>query len=200
MEWQLAPATAIEHTTQALGNAQGVDMKSNRRSSTTLAEHFFGRGSLAERTHAGVQLGMEMMVDVMLEDSHYLDKCAERQRRIGSHSRSWHAGATKPTAARFAHVDEGPATGGGGCFGDEGEGSRCMVELADHLALPVPADPSDEDMLMFDEFVGQEGEGTATKSTCNLLFRFIQSELLPRRPCCNEDAGNAPLLSLPHSP
>jgi len=27
------------------------------------------------------ELGMEMMVDVMLEDSHYLDKCAERQRR-----------------------------------------------------------------------------------------------------------------------
>jgi hypothetical protein len=54
-----------------------------------------GTSSLIERTHAGhllssaemrsslheAELGMEMMVDVMLEDSHYLDKCAERQRR-----------------------------------------------------------------------------------------------------------------------
>jgi hypothetical protein len=121
-----------------------------------------------------------MMVDVMLEDSHYLDKCAERQR----------AGAANPTAARFAHVDQGSATGG----------SRRMVELADHLALPVPADLSDEDMLLFDEFVGQGGEATATMSTCKLLFRSIQSELLQRRPCCNEDAGKARVLSLPHAP
>ena len=75
-----------------------------------------------------------------------------------------------------------------------------MVELADHLALPVPADLKDEDMLLFDEFVGQGGEATATMSTCNLLFRSIQSELLQRRPCCNEDAGKARVLSLPHVP
>jgi hypothetical protein len=188
MELQRTPATATATATapHALGTAQGVDMKANRRSSTM--------GSLAEPTHAGhlragaemrsslhgAALDMEMMVDVMLEDSHYLDKCAERQR----------AGAANPTAARFAHVDQGSATGG----------SRRMVELADHLALPVPADLSDEDMLLFDEFVGQGGEATATMSTCNLLFRSIQNELLQRRPCCNEDAGKARVLSLPHAP
>jgi len=192
MERQRAPATATTTATatatapHVVGTAQGVDMKANRRSSTL--------GSLAEPTHAGqlregteiqsrlhgAALDMEMMVDVMLEDSHYLDKCAERQR----------AGAANPTAARFAHVDQGSATGG----------SRRMVELADLLALPVPADLSDEDMLLFDEFVGQGGEATATMSTCKLLFRSIQSELLQRRPCCNEDAGKARVLSLPHAP
>jgi len=192
MERQSAPATATTTATatatapHVVGTAQGVDMKANRRSSTL--------GSLAEPTHAGqlregaeiqsrlhgAALDMEMMVDVMLEDSHYLDKCAERQR----------AGAANPTAARFAHVDQGSATGG----------SRRMVELADLLALPVPADLSDEDMLLFDEFVGQGGEATATMSTCKLLFRSIQSELLQRRPCCNEDAGKARVLSLPHAP
>ena len=194
MERQSAPATATTTTTatatatapHVVGTAQGVDMKANRRSSTL--------GSLAEPTHAGqlregteiqsrlhgAALDMEMMVDVMLEDSHYLDKCAERQR----------AGAANPTAARFAHVDQGSATGG----------SRRMVELADLLALPVPADLSEEDMLLFDEFVGQGGEATATMSTCKLLFRSIQSELLQRRPCCNEDAGKARVLSLPHAP
>jgi len=181
-----APATTTAPAPHVVGTAQWVDMKANRRSSTL--------GSLAEPTHAGqlregaeiqsrlhgAALDMEMMVDVMLEDSHYLDKCAERQR----------AGAANPTAARFAHVDQGSATGG----------SRRMVELADHLALPVPADLSDEDMLLFDEFVGQGGEATATMSTCKLLFRSIQSELLQRRPCCNEDAGRARVLSLPHAP
>ena len=109
-----------------------------------------GTSSLIERTHAGhllssaemrsslheAELGMEMMVDVMLEDSHYLDKCAERQRRVGSHSRSWHAGATNPTAVRFGnHVSEGGviqenmAAGQGAEYFGNGEDRDSKVSL-----------------------------------------------------------------------
>lgn len=153
-----------------------------------LALHMCTDAEMRSSLHKG-ELGMEMMVHVMLEDSLYLDKCAERQRG--------RAGAANPTTcARFEHVDQSFATGG-----SVGEiESRRMVELADHLALPAPTDVTDEDILLLHEFVGQGGQATATISTCNLLFRSTHSDLFQLRPCSTEDADKAHVFSLPRFP
>jgi voltage-gated sodium channel len=144
-----------------------------------------GTSSLIERMHAGhllsgaemrsslheAELGMEMMVDVMLEDSHYLDKCAERQRRVGSHSRSWHAGATNPTAVRFGnHVSEGGviqenmAAGQGAEYFGNGEDRDSKVSLGPKRApldpKMVKVEPSDVGPVL--PMMGSEGVGGIT--------------------------------------
>jgi hypothetical protein len=206
--WAAQPLGHLDHRrapepAQARSTALGAEMTAHRLSSSVPSSPMgalaFAARKRALHPHSNADMrsrmdggdpGMEMMLDVMLEDSNYLDKCAERHR-------SW-TGATNfaiSKSARFERFDDGSAFGGGG---EDGVwGSRRMVELADHLALTAPADVRVEDMLLFDEFVGQGGEATATASTLNILFRSMQGELESKGAfqltssmlCCFEDDG-----------
>ena len=197
LDLQRALSPAPSPAAHACDTPLGAEMTAHRRSSSSVPSPPARKRALHPRSSTemrcsmdGGDLGMEMMLDVMLEDSHYLDTCADRQRR-------WWIDATnsaKSTPARFERFDEGSAFCGGGGGEDGVCGSWRMVELADHLALSAPADGGVEDMLLFDEFVGPGGEATATASTWNLLFRSMQGEaerkgafqLTSSTPCCVE--------------
>jgi len=208
-QWAAQPLVHLDHQrasalAQARGTALGAEMTAHRRSGSSVlspmgalvhaarkrALHPHSNAEMRSRMDGG-DSGMEMMLDVMLEDSNYLDKCAERQR-------SW-TGATNfavSKSARFERFDEESAVGGGS--GEDGvRASRRMVELADHLALTAPDDVGVEDKLLFDEFVGQGGEATATSSTWNLLFRSMGEleskgafQLTLSTLCCVENDGH----------
>jgi hypothetical protein len=90
------------------------------------------------------RLEMSMMVDVMIEDSQYLDSLVKRVRgRAAEH---------QANKSRFEPV---ACTGGG------------LESTCDHVA----AVQDDFDLLVFDEFVDEEGAGTATSSTFGLVVR-----------------------------
>ena len=93
---------------------------------------------------------MDIMVDVMMEDSRYLDQCAKIVSRKSRCSSSPERGTR---VLEIAGVDTLPS----------GRDSAPFTELPSRELVQ-------EDMVLFDEFM-DDGEGVAAKSTFSLLRR-----------------------------
>lgn len=97
------------------------------------------------------EMEIGMMVDVMLEDSQYLDSLVQKV----------HFGAAD-SAAKKSRFEPVECTSGEVDACEDGKDCKC-----DRVAEMV-----DFGMLLFDEFVDEQGEGTATSSTLSLLARL----------------------------
>jgi len=159
----VAPARAPVH--YACDGADVMDMEAHRRGGSTTAQRSAAPGAREVQCPGlhGREPEMHMILDVMLEDSRYLDMWTRRQR----------GGASADRSAARAHVklsEQADEVGAQEC-------SRRMAELEDQFMLTMRPDAADEDMLGFDEFSGQGGDAGAITSTCSMLFRSAQSEL-----------------------
>jgi hypothetical protein len=116
---------------------------------------------------------MRMIMQLMIEDSAYLDQCAVQRRA------AWKASMS--ARARFVEVlQEGSESGS-----ESGSSNSGAMVGESPMRLPGHADPclhrvklpwamqavKQEDGLLFNEFVGCHGEGVATAHTYSLLFR-----------------------------
>ena len=100
---------------------------------------------------------MRAMFSVMLEDSMYLDSCAQRRRVCQSRHRF--------TACEQEDVmDAGVPTQ---------EETSPALERQFELSMPPSDNTFTEDELFFSEFLDEMGEGTATRSTCRLLMQVM---------------------------
>jgi len=99
----------------------------------------------------GMGAEMDIMVDVMMEDSHYLDQCAKTISHKSRCSSSPERG-TRFLEIACAGVDISPS----------GRDSAPFTELPSRALV--------QDMVLFDEFM-DDGEGVAAKSTFSLLRR-----------------------------
>ena len=112
---------------------------------------------------------MNLMVEVMLEDSIYLDQCAREARDVDG---TWKSNGVQ-TGAQIEEVTDGEE---GGCVG----GASNRMEFEDGTQVGTNMNPFEQQFslnlppredVLFDEFVGESGEGTATSSTFSLIFR-----------------------------
>lgn len=98
---------------------------------------------------------MRAMIAVMLEDSIYLDTCAQEQRVNASRHRFQVCGEDAMDCDEPAKEPHGVD----------------LLEGQFELNMPLLDDTFTEDELLFSEFHDERGEGTACASTCSLLLR-----------------------------
>ena len=123
----------------------------NSKTSRAFPSHLHAR---SESTCGKWGMGAEMdiMVDVMMEDSRYLDQCAKTVSHKSRCSSSPERG-TRFLEIACAGVDISPS----------GRDSAPFTELPSRALV-------EEDTVLFDEFM-DDGEGVAAKSTFSLLRR-----------------------------
>ena len=96
---------------------------------------------------------MRAMVSVMLEDSIYLDKCAQQRRANESSFKVCEEDAMDCDEPAKEPPDVEP------------------LEGQFDLTMPLLDETFTKDELLFSEFHDEPGEGTACASTCSLLMR-----------------------------
>ena len=115
---------------------------------------------------------MRMMMQLMIEDSTYLDQCAMQRRAAWKASMSARANFVEFLEEGSESGSESGSSNSGAMVGDSpmrlpGHTDHCSYRVK----LPWAKEAVNQEDELFNEFVGCHGEGVATAHTYSLLLR-----------------------------